>query len=210
MFAWPPANWGSLLPFRNRLLLLNLSQHGCIILIKHALQNTLLIGDEIPQSTIVPVTDIVPIRPVNHWIDGYTFHRHSISDRRPYFIIDFPEPHSPPYTKVTSLPNKKRTPVPVIDFGKQLMQWNPTFVAWIRLPRKTHVGMLPLVGVIIIEPHNIQILRLAAQSGIHLPGDHVPGFKLAGTLRGGALNQVRAISRSHNMDHRFNLHEAGL
>src|SRR5215213_7509010 len=103
---------------RERILLLDFLQDSGVLLIEHALQHTLLVGDKLPQSTVMPLIEIIPIGSVNNWIDGDPFHGYSVPDRRHDLIIDLSEPPSPSGAKVTGFSNKKRASVAVIHFGQ--------------------------------------------------------------------------------------------
>src|SRR5918995_6523462 len=98
-----------LLPRRDRIFLQNFPQHGCVLLIEDTLQNTTVIGNEIPQSAVMPVIEIVPIGPVNNRVNGNAFHGHATPDRLPHFTDDLSEPWSPPHSKMAGFRNKKRT-----------------------------------------------------------------------------------------------------
>ena len=50
--------------------------------------------------------------------------------------------------------------------------------------------MLPLVGVVVVDGHDVQVARVAAQLRVEAAGEHVPGVELGGALPGGGVGQV--------------------
>src|SRR5512139_1295080 len=107
---------------------------------------------------------------------------------------------------MAGLAKEKRTPVTGVDFCQQLMERHPALVAWMILPAQSDVGVFPLVRVIIIESHDIQVFGMPTQVRFHLASHHIPGFELAGALGGCLLCQFRMASGRDNMDQRLDLY----
>src|SRR5690242_17005633 len=68
--------------------------------------------------------------------------------------------------------------------------------------------MLPLVGVVKVGGHDVQVAGVAAHLRATPAGKHVPDLELARPLPGRCLGQVRPAARGNNMDDWFALDKA--
>jgi hypothetical protein len=71
---------------------------------------------------------------------------------------------------VAGLAHYHRTPVAIVHLGEQGAERKPSGIAGTVFPPKTLVGVLPLIGVVVIHPDDIEIPRMPAQLRLHGTG----------------------------------------
>ena len=101
------------------------------------------------------MAQVIPVRTVDDRINGDPLQRHAVPNGRLHLLMDLPEPGPASGSEMTGLPDEEWALVALIDLIEQLVQRHPAVVARVLFPAQTDVWMLPLVGMVIVQAHNI-------------------------------------------------------
>jgi hypothetical protein len=86
---------------------------------KNPFQLTIETTPEVPQSAVVPVVRVFPVRPIDDRIDAEPFDTDSAIPSPADLLRNLLNPPASSYSKVAGLTYHYRTPIPVVHLGQQ-------------------------------------------------------------------------------------------
>ena len=99
--------------------MLRVSKGGSIFLVQNSNQVSFLVGRQIPQTAVVPMTGILPIVPVQNRVDANPVHRDTPLQGQIHFNGRFSQPARATDAEVGRLGHEDRTVIAIVRFGKQ-------------------------------------------------------------------------------------------
>src|SRR5919206_4700559 len=121
---------------------------------EYALQAAFAVEMKIPQTTVMPVTEVLPVGAVDDRVKTNPFYRNSRPTSNENLGNDFARPTRAPAAKMTGLCNEDRSAIASINIGQQMPKRKPPFVSRRVLPAQPvfrHIArILPLICVIVV------------------------------------------------------------
>src|SRR5207247_1749560 len=140
----------------------------------------------VPKAAVVPMRVVFPVEAVEDRIETDSFERDTAFARQEALAGDFFEPGGAADAVMAGLGNDHGAPIARVDFRQEVVERNPARVVGAGVPvQLSSAGDLPLIGGVEIDTDDIEVALGAAELGSCATRDHVPGFELAGALRGG-------------------------
>src|SRR5689334_21457678 len=149
---------------------------------------------------------VVPIHPVDDRKETHAFDRYAGVVRAPQFRGDLAQPLGPPDADVARLANEQRPTVSVNDLGEDPMKRLPSRVARRVFPPQSRVGVFPLIRVVKIDAHDVEITGMPAEFRRGHAREHVPRLELALPLIRRSLGQVRTHHWRYDVNDRIDVH----